>query len=89
MKITELINSRVTEQDVPADMEHAVDAGEYDREGEMAKNQLFTIIDSATELHDMLHDDDNLPEWVQSKLTLAQDYMVTIKDYLKAKANAA
>jgi len=72
MKISELFDA-------------SIDAGEYDQEGDMAKIQLRTILDASQELHDMLDDDENLPEWVQSKLTLAQDYVVTVRDYLKAK----
>lgn len=61
------------------------DVGEYDQEGDMAKIQIRTMIEAAQELHDMLSTDDNLPEWVQSKLTLAEDYVTTVRDYLKAK----
>jgi hypothetical protein len=61
------------------------DVGEYDQEGDMAKIQLRTIITAAQELHDALGTDDNLPEWVQSKLTLAEDYVTTVRDYLKAR----
>ena len=33
----------------------------------------------------MVKDDDNMPEWVQSKITLAQDYITTVRDYLQSK----
>jgi hypothetical protein len=33
----------------------------------------------------MIKDDDNMPEWVQSKITLAQDYITTVRDYLQSK----
>jgi hypothetical protein len=61
------------------------DAGEYDQEGDMAKTQLKTMMDAAQELYDMLGDDDNLPEWVQSKLTKATDYVDSVRDYLKSE----
>ena len=64
------------------------DKGEYDYEGEMAKNQLNTMIDAAKELHDMLGDDDNLPEWVQSKITKATDYIDSVRDYLKSESES-
>lgn len=91
MKITELFDSMPADEEACStpSMEQDADAGEYDREGEMAKIQLRIICDASQELHELLHDEDNLPEWVQSKLTLAQDYIVTIKDYLKAKDHAA
>lgn len=66
----------------------ADDKGEYDYEGEMAKNQLTTMIDAATELKGMLGDDDNLPEWVQSKITKATDYIDSVRDYLKSESES-
>ena len=51
----------------------------------MAKTQLRSIKYHADELHEMLSDNDNLPEWVQSKLTLAQDYLQTVCDYMYSK----
>lgn len=62
-----------------------VDRGEYDREGDMAMNQLHQIADAAEELHSILNAEDNLPEWVQSKITLAVDYLDLARDYLKSK----
>jgi predicted RNA binding protein YcfA (HicA-like mRNA interferase family) len=60
------------------------DEGEYDYEGDMAKTQLKTIIRNAQELHDMLEDDENMPEWVQSKITLAKDYIVVASNYMQS-----
>jgi hypothetical protein len=62
-----------------------VDKGEYDYEGDMAMSQLKSIITNAKAIHDMLEPDTNLPEWVQSKITLAEDYIVTAANYLKAE----
>ena len=56
---------------------------EYNNEGGMSKGQLKTMIDAAQELHDMLSDNDNMPEWVQSKITKATDYIDTARDYMK------
>ena len=61
-----------------------VDKGEYDREGDMAKEQLTTIELAAEELASILSDDENLPEWVQSKITKAMDYVDTARDYMIA-----
>jgi hypothetical protein len=33
----------------------------------------------------MLSDEENMPEWVQSKITLAQDYISSVRDYLQYK----
>lgn len=61
------------------------DPGEYDNEGSMAKNQLTSIINNSKEIKEMLSDNDNLPEWVQNKITKAEDYISTCKDYLKSE----
>ena len=66
-------------------IKEAKDPAEYDQEGDMAKTQLRSIKYHADELHEMLSDNDNLPEWVQSKLTLAQDYLQTVCDYMYSK----
>lgn len=63
------------------------DPAEYDEEGDMAKTQLRTIADAAKELHDMLDDDENMPEWVQNKITKATDYIDSVRDYLKSEKN--
>lgn len=60
------------------------DPNEYDQEGEMAKTQLKTIMRNAQDLMKMLGDDDNLPEWVQNKITKANDYLDSATDYLKS-----
>jgi len=59
--------------------------GEYDREGEMAMQDLSTAAEAADELRSILSADDNLPEWVQAKITKALDYLDTSRDYMKAK----
>jgi len=68
-------------------LREAKDPGEYDQEGDMAKTQLKTMMDAAQELDAMLGDNDNLPEWVQNKITKATDYIDSVRDYLKAENN--
>ena len=65
------------------------DEGEYDREGDMAKSDLRSIIANAKRLHDMIEDSTNLPEWVQSKITIAEDYVSTVANYMTAEMNEA
>ena len=69
----------------PENPDADVNYGEYDREGDMAKDDLRTIDDAAEELYSILRADDNLPEWVQSKITKAVDYIDTARDYMKAQ----
>jgi hypothetical protein len=61
------------------------DKGEYDREGEMARQDLRAAADAAKELYSILTADENLPEWVQAKITKALDYLDTTRDYMKHK----
>lgn len=55
---------------------------EYDDETGMAANQLQTIQRCAKEMEDNLIDGENLPEWVQSKITIAKESIVTAFDYI-------
>ena len=68
------------------DVKEDDDEGEYNYEGEMAKNQLRTMIDAVQELHDSLEDNENMPEWVQGKITKATDYIDSVRDYMKSKS---
>jgi hypothetical protein len=61
------------------------DEGEYDQEGDMAKSDLRSIMANAQKMHDMIDDADNLPEWVQSKITKAEDYISTVANYMAAE----
>jgi predicted RNA-binding protein with EMAP domain len=51
----------------------------------MAVNQLKTIMHNAEELIEMLGDDTELPEWVESKITLAEDYIMTVANYMRSE----
>jgi hypothetical protein len=61
------------------------EAQEYDYEGDMARSDLRSIIFNAQEVHDMLEPNTNLPEWVQAKITKAEDYMSSVRSYMKAE----
>ena len=64
----------------------------HDKEGEMARNQLEHIAKYAMELHQMLEpygDNLQLESWVQSKLTLAKDYVSKVKHYLENELNVS
>jgi hypothetical protein len=59
---------------------------EYDYEGDMAMSQLRSIIRNAQHMHDkLLTPTTNLPEWVQSKITLAEDYISTAVNYMSSE----
>lgn len=75
---------KATAHKLDDDVNEDYDRNEYDQEGKMAKSQARTIEDAARELQEILDDDENLPEWVQKKITLAMDYIDTARDYMKA-----
>jgi len=57
------------------------DSGDY--EGDMARSQLFNMENNARELYAMIPEEVDLPAWVQAKLTKANDYLSSVKDYLE------
>ena len=76
----------VTEAEADSDghsVDHA-DSGEYDYEGDQAKDQLNTIVRAARRLDGLLDDNENMPEWVQMKITNAADYIDTAADYIES-----
>jgi ribulose kinase len=52
-------------------------------ESEMAKAQLLAIMEKAKELYQMLGDNIQLEDWVQYKLSIAENYMDAIHGYMK------
>lgn len=52
-------------------------------ESEMAKAQLLAIMEKAKELYHMLGTDIQLEDWVQYKLSIAENYMDAIHGYMK------
>ena len=65
-----------------------VDAGmgmNHDSEGEghMAKRQLTDVHEYSGKLLQMLSDNTDLEPWVQAKITIAADYIKTVKHYLE------
>lgn len=56
--------------------------GEYDMEGDFVKNQIHTIVRVMTHLEKAIDDNENLPEWVQMKISQAQGMLVGVMDYM-------
>lgn len=57
--------------------------GEADREGAMAKADLFKLANYSHKLYQKLQDDDQLEAWVQAKITKAADYLASVYHYLE------
>jgi predicted RNA binding protein YcfA (HicA-like mRNA interferase family) len=72
---------------VASPMREAKDPREYDYEGDMAMSQLRSLMFNAQDMMDLMEDNTNLPEWVQSKITLAEDYISTAANYLRGELN--
>jgi hypothetical protein len=51
-------------------------------EGRMLKAQLASIITSANKLLSMIDDDDQFEDWIQSKITIAEDYLRASYSYM-------
>ena len=76
-KIKQIINEEMMMIDDKNHMDHV------DEEGRMAKSQLYKMAKYAIMLHDSLDDDTQLEAWVQSKITIASEYIGKVKHYLE------
>ena len=54
-------------------------------EGRMTKAKLSRLASMAQSLHDRLEDGDDLPEWVQDKITTSEDRMSSAFKYIDYK----
>jgi hypothetical protein len=57
--------------------------GDTDREGEMAKADLYKLASYAHKLYQQMGDQDQLESWVQAKITKAADYIASVYHYLE------
>jgi hypothetical protein len=72
----------------PTDHEHDVrDLDHSDDEGSMALSQLRRSAKYSQKLGDMIRESDDLPEWVESKITKASDYLGSVYHYLDYELN--
>jgi hypothetical protein len=58
---------------------------EYSDEVDMVENNLLTIIRACKELADTLKSGENLPEWVEEKISMSKQNMVTVSNYLQSQ----
>ncbi len=61
------------------------DHEEYNDEAGMVRSNLHTIIRSAKELEQLIHDNENMAEWAQEKLAVVKSMLVTVKDYIASE----
>ena len=56
-----------------------------DSEGMSTKNALYSLIQNSMALYDLIEDNDDLPEWVQGKVSVASDNITSVFEYLDHK----
>lgn len=61
------------------------DYEEYHDEAGMVKSNLHTIMRSAEELEQLIHDNENMAEWAQEKIAIVKSMIVTVKDYVASE----
>ena len=54
-------------------------------EGSMAVGQLSRMAEMVDEVRGMIDEQDDLEEWVESKITKAQDYLSSVLNYMSGK----
>ncbi len=54
-------------------------------EASMHRTSLYTISQDANELLGLIGEEDDLPEWLESKIVLAQEYLSAARDYLSGE----
>ena len=59
--------------------------GEYDDEAGMADNNLATLRKAVDGLDDIINRGDNLPEWCQEKIAVAENMLVTVWNYMQGE----
>jgi hypothetical protein len=52
-------------------------------EGWMIKSQLYNIVKSAASLYDMVNEEEDFEDWIQYKITLAEDYILTAAKFIE------
>ena len=67
----------------PMDGQGALPHGEVDREGAMARADLYKCANYSLKLFKKMSDDEQLESWVQAKITKAADYIASVYHYLE------
>lgn len=58
----------------------------HDHEASMANSELKDAISNASKIQNMIGDNDNLPGWVSSYITLASDYLHSVAEYMAGQS---
>jgi N-acetylglucosamine-6-phosphate deacetylase len=80
------VNATVTKQKRKRKMSETHVPGHLDHEVRMAHGELLNLAHNATELYKIMKDkgeSEGLPGWVSSYITLANDYMESVVQYMR------
>ena len=69
----------------PKDVAEGDEYNEYSDEVDMVKNNLLTIIRACKALAETMQSGENLPEWVEEKVSMSKQNMVTVAEYLQSQ----
>lgn len=92
--ILDMIDSVISTTSEPFAKSHSSDDGRMfdyghtksdSREGRMTRSKLFRMGKMAQSFHDKLEDDDDLPQWVNDKVTTAEDRLRSAFEYMDYK----
>ena len=85
--IRELIREEIQNEVSPPEISgmYQPDPNKGKREGSMARTQLMKTAKYSVDLLEMFDDMTDLPEWVESKITKASDYIGIVKHYLEGE----
>ena len=61
---------------------------EDDHEASMARAELVQIVKNAIALAKIVHEGDDLPGWASSYITLANDHLNSVHEYMEYKSHA-
>ena len=56
-----------------------------DHEGSMAQNEIKGAISNASKIQNIMGENDNLPGWISSYITLAADYLHSVAEYMEGQ----
>ena len=79
--------SKQKKEGIVAESQYEMEPTNDDHEGRMAKSDLLALHRQAGELYNMLGDNEELEGWVQSKITLAADYIGAVFNNLQYEKN--
>lgn len=81
---TELVN--VTSRSPMKTTSYSEPPEAHEPESKMMQYQLKNIIEKAEELIQLIEGMNDIEDWMQSKVTLADDYISTLRDYVKHRS---